>query len=107
MLEACKALNLNAQIEVGCRDVDDAVLSASRAQCSPAVYVLFIQEKHYPRSWWIRGRLRVELKGLDGKPVNPEVPNSECGGRHVDHSVMQEPVLVGREEHVSTQHGCS
>ncbi|KAG2427677.1 hypothetical protein HXX76_012326 [Chlamydomonas incerta] len=31
--------------------------------------------KHYPRDWLPKGRLRVALKGADGKPVNPAVPD--------------------------------
>lgn len=35
------------------------------------------QGKHYPREWLPLGRLRVQLKGEDGLPINPDVPNSE------------------------------
>ncbi|GLC46906.1 signal recognition particle 19kDa [Pleodorina starrii] len=34
-----------------------------------------IEAKHYPRDWLPKGRIRVQLKGDDGKPVNPEIPN--------------------------------
>mmetsp|Transcript_40470 Transcript_40470/g.89927 ORF Transcript_40470/g.89927 Transcript_40470/m.89927 type:complete len:157 (+) Transcript_40470:78-548(+) len=47
MLEVCKHLNI------------------------PAV----IEDKHYPRDWFIRGRLRVQLRQDDGMPTNTEVPN--------------------------------
>lgn len=36
-----------------------------------------MQDKHYPRDWFIRCRLRVTLKKEDGSLVNPEIPNSE------------------------------
>lgn len=36
-----------------------------------------MQNKQYPRAWWVPGRLRVQLKNADGTPVNPEIPNSE------------------------------
>ncbi len=40
------------------------------------------QEKHYPRAWWIRCRIRVALKNPDGSPVNPEIPTSEPQHAH-------------------------
>lgn len=36
---------------------------------------LGLQDKHYSRDWFIRGRLRVELKNSEGVLHNPEVPN--------------------------------
>eukprot|EP00798_Chlamydomonas_sp_ICE-L_P027708 gene27708-7352_t len=33
------------------------------------------EDKHYPRDWFIRGRLRVELKKADGTPTNPAIPD--------------------------------
>lgn len=46
-------------------------------RCPQHVPELPLQNKHYPRAWWIPGRLRVQLKNADGTPVNPEIPNSE------------------------------
>lgn len=34
-----------------------------------------VEDKHYPRDWFIRGRLRVQLRGADGALVNPEIPD--------------------------------
>lgn len=34
-----------------------------------------IEDKHYPRDWFIRGRLRVQLKKDDGSPTNPAIPD--------------------------------
>ncbi|GFR48744.1 hypothetical protein Agub_g10702 [Astrephomene gubernaculifera] len=34
-----------------------------------------IEAKHYPRDWIPRGRVRVLIKGDDGKPVNPDIPD--------------------------------
>ncbi|EFJ39771.1 hypothetical protein VOLCADRAFT_78252 [Volvox carteri f. nagariensis] len=34
-----------------------------------------IEAKHYPRDWLPKGRIRVQLKGEDGKPINPEIPD--------------------------------
>ncbi|KXZ46639.1 hypothetical protein GPECTOR_42g850 [Gonium pectorale] len=31
--------------------------------------------KHYPREWLPKGRLRVQLRGADGKPANPDIPD--------------------------------
>ncbi len=36
-----------------------------------------LQEKHYPRDWFIRCRLRVEIKRADGAFHNPEITNRE------------------------------
>uniref|UniRef100_A0A7S0RQN6 Signal recognition particle 19 kDa protein n=1 Tax=Chlamydomonas leiostraca TaxID=1034604 RepID=A0A7S0RQN6_9CHLO len=47
MLESCKQLKIPAEIE----------------------------NKHYPRAWWVPGRLRVQLKNADGTPTVPEIPN--------------------------------
>lgn len=35
------------------------------------------QDKHYPRTWWIRGRLKVQLKNADGTYVNADITSSE------------------------------
>ncbi len=34
-----------------------------------------VQAKHYSRDWIPKGRLRVQLKDAEGKPINPEVPD--------------------------------
>lgn len=39
------------------------------ATCMP------VQAKHYSRDWIPKGRLRVQLKDAEGKPINPEVPD--------------------------------
>lgn len=33
-----------------------------------------LENKAYSRDWLVRGRLRVQLKDSDGKPVNPNIP---------------------------------
>uniref|UniRef100_A0A7S0YF51 Signal recognition particle 19 kDa protein n=1 Tax=Polytomella parva TaxID=51329 RepID=A0A7S0YF51_9CHLO len=33
-----------------------------------------IEGKTYPRDWFIKGRLRVQLFNADGTPVNPTIP---------------------------------
>lgn len=43
-----------------------------------------VQDKSYPRDWLVRGRLRVELKWSDGRPCNPDVPDSESLQHGVD-----------------------
>lgn len=37
--------------------------------------LVWMQVKSYPRQWWCRGRIRVQLKNSDGSLVNPDVPN--------------------------------
>lgn len=34
-----------------------------------------VEDKHYPRDWFIRGRLRVQLKNEDGTLINSEIPD--------------------------------
>lgn len=34
-----------------------------------------IEDKSYSRDWLVRGRIRVQLKDSNGKPVNPEIPS--------------------------------
>ena len=46
-----------------------------------------MQAKSYPRDWMVPGRVRVKLLNDDGKPVNPDVPNSERR-RHVQTAML-------------------
>ncbi|KAF5828795.1 hypothetical protein DUNSADRAFT_17074 [Dunaliella salina] len=49
MMEACEALKLPAQVE----------------------------DKHYPKAWWIRARLRVQIKNGDGTFIDPEITSKQ------------------------------
>ncbi|KAJ9518412.1 hypothetical protein QJQ45_018439 [Haematococcus lacustris] len=73
MLDCCKALKLEAEVE----------------------------EKHYPRTWWIRGRLRVNLKRADGKPANPDIPTRRVLLIKLAELVTQHPMRQGRPPPVS------
>ena len=33
-----------------------------------------MQDKSYSRDWLVRGRIRVELKSAQGKPIVPDIP---------------------------------
>jgi len=33
------------------------------------------QEKYYPRNFLLKGRIRVQLKTAEGKPLNEQIPN--------------------------------
>lgn len=35
---------------------------------------LTVQDKSYSRDWLVRGRIRVELKNTQGKPIVPDIP---------------------------------
>lgn len=35
------------------------------------------QNKHYPRTWWILGRLKVQLKHADGTYIRADITSSE------------------------------
>ena len=38
---------------------------------------IIVQDKSYSRDWLVRGRIRIELKNAEGKPLNPEIPTSK------------------------------
>ncbi|GIL92593.1 hypothetical protein Vretimale_14008 [Volvox reticuliferus] len=54
-----------------------------------------IEAKHYPRDWIPRGRVRVQLKGEDGKPMNPEIPDRRTLLVKLSELVMKHPGRVG------------
>ena len=50
----------------------------SRAMFISCHTIVCQQNKAYPRQWWVRGRVRVQLLNEDGSLVNPFIPNREC-----------------------------
>lgn len=50
--------------------------------------VPLLQDKSYPRDWLVRGRVRVQLFNDDGKPVNPDIPNSKRSSQDPCTAVM-------------------
>eukprot|EP00967_Tisochrysis_lutea_P023595 scaffold27099_cov26-Tisochrysis_lutea.AAC.1 len=91
-MEACEALKLPAQIEVngmagtvlqkGTKgDFFVPVISASSIKflrrgersISEGMDEPTNTDKHYPRAWWIRARLRVQIKNGDGTFIDPEI----------------------------------
>ncbi|GAX83355.1 hypothetical protein CEUSTIGMA_g10780.t1 [Chlamydomonas eustigma] len=58
--------------ELACADPNVLDMSES---CKELNIPHIIEDKHYPRDWFIRCRLRVELKRPDGSFYNPEITN--------------------------------
>ncbi|GLI61726.1 hypothetical protein VaNZ11_004142, partial [Volvox africanus] len=54
-----------------------------------------IEGKHYPRDWLPRCRIRVQLKGDDGKPVDPEIPDRRTLLVKLAELVVKHPGRVG------------
>jgi len=91
-----QGLKLEADIEVsgtqlilsplqGC--LSESVLS-SGLLCVGALlsaYLILLQKKRHPKDWKYLGRVRVQLKDDSGKPVNPDIPSSECSDRGCTH----------------------
>lgn len=47
--------------------------------------------KHYPRQWWVPGRVRVHLFNADGTPCNPQIPDRKTLFIRVAESVPHHP----------------
>ena len=75
-----QGLKLAADIEVRyeyeaiCRhrDVKDSVVLVFLINRN---VICVLQRKRHPRDWKFPGRVRVQLKDENGKPVNPDVPD--------------------------------
>lgn len=59
-----------------------------------------IEAKHYSRDWIPKGRLRVQLKDAEGKPINPEVPDRRTLMIKVAELVLKNP---GRKEQMKAK----
>mmetsp|Transcript_11751 Transcript_11751/g.20911 ORF Transcript_11751/g.20911 Transcript_11751/m.20911 type:complete len:150 (-) Transcript_11751:407-856(-) len=51
-----------------------------------------VEDKHYPRAWWTRGRLRVKLCDTAGDPVIASIPNKRTLLQKVSAHIKAMPV---------------
>ena len=72
MHAACQALQVPAEMEVRCT-CSGTVCARQSSACELSLCA--VQQKSYPRDFYLRGRLRVQLYQPGGStPVNPKIP---------------------------------
>ncbi|PNH08467.1 Signal recognition particle protein [Tetrabaena socialis] len=52
-----------------------AVAAATATATVTATVPAAVPRKHYPRDYLPKGRIKVQLRGDDGKPINPDIPD--------------------------------
>lgn len=57
-----------------------------------------VEDKSYSRDWLIRGRIRVQLKTDDGKPLNPDIPTRTALMLRVAELVPKHPMRSKRAQ---------